>query len=459
MAKRALYFATFVVGLATAAYTNLPIYTVGPASHYGVGFEIGRLGAARIRGWLTSYARLPVIQQFVTTHRGAALLARLERSNCGAFPQYCDELRGMADGAGLTFRNTTLLMVLRHELSQLLLPSGGGSAKVPGPDAECTDVIIRRRGQSNHSGNDAVGIAHNEDGEAFLGQFAFFVNATFAPGGAGAAAHPPFFSFMYPASTAGHAFGVNGHGVAVTMNALYPTAVAPDGIGCYFLSRDMLAARSAADALARTRPRPLGAFQGSERKRTWAYGASLNVGIPPVAVAVAGAGAGAGTTGAHQPARAFNIEVAPPDFTDVALEEERTATFSFHMNSYLRLNVSQRDEPSSAHRLRAAQYLCAVRSAGDASEGPPRAPPPPSSVDGLRRVLGDTSDSRYPLYRNASPPDDSATAATAVFDLVRRRLHVYVGVNPWTSSAGPSLSIRIPAPSASTASSLRHVEF
>ena len=68
MAKRALYFATFVVGLATAAYTNLPIYTVGPASHYGVGFEIGRLGAARIRGWLTSYARLPVL---VKTHESS----------------------------------------------------------------------------------------------------------------------------------------------------------------------------------------------------------------------------------------------------------------------------------------------------------------------------------------------------------------------------------------------------
>merc|ERR1712146_818142 len=161
-----------------------------------------------------------------------------------------------------------------------LLPSGNGSATGPGPDAECSDVIIRRRTQNNDS-DYAVGIAHNEDGEASLGRFAFFVNASFATE-RDAEPHPPFFSFMYPASTAGHAFGVNGYGVSVTMNALYPTVVEPDGISCYFLSRDMLASRSAADALARLRPQLLGSRQRSNSKRTWAFGASLNIGIPPV---------------------------------------------------------------------------------------------------------------------------------------------------------------------------------
>ena len=105
----------------------------------------------------------------------------------------------------------------------------------------------------------------------------------------------------------------------------------------------------------------------------------------------------------------------------------------------LRLNVTQRDEPSSAHRLRTARALC--EGGGDGAGGGP----PPASVDGLRRVLGDTSDAQWPLYRDGTPPDDSATAATALFDLGARRLHVYIATNPRTS-APPAMTLEIPAP-------------
>ena len=89
----------------------------------------------------------------------------------------------------------------------------------------------------------------------------------------------------YPATAAGHAFGFNSHGVALSMNAVYPGLVDPDGAGCYFLSRDMLAATGPADAVARATAPPNGV-------RKWAYGTSINVGV------AGGGGGGAGESGA-----------------------------------------------------------------------------------------------------------------------------------------------------------------
>jgi hypothetical protein len=318
-------------------------------------------------------------------------------------------------------------------------------------DAECTDVFIRGDAAAG-----AFGFAHNEDGEVSLGQYAYFVNASFAASGGGSGgaaavpADPSYFAFHYPATAAGHAFGFNAHGVALSMNAVYPGHVDPDGAGCYFLSRDMLAASGPADAVARATAPPNGV-------RKWAYGTSINVGVGVGGVGGGGGGGGAGKAGkagkaagaaavrgaAAQAAapRAFNIEVAPPNLVSAPLSQE-AQRFSYHMNLYLRLNVTQRDEPSSAPRRRAARAMCEGGGGGGGAGG---GGAPPASVDGLRRVLGDTSDAQWPLYRDGTPPDDSATAATALFDLGARRLHVYIATNPRTS-APPAMTLEIPAP-------------
>ena len=81
---------------------------------------------------------------------------------------------------------------------------------------------------------------------------------------------------------------------------------------------------------------------------------------------------------------------------------------------------------SSAHRLARATAI--------------NASAPIKEVGDIRTVLGDTADPHYPLYRNASPPDDSATAAMALFDLDTRMLSVFLA-NPKTSAPAYRLAI------------------
>lgn len=72
--------------------------------------------------------------------------------------------------------------------------------------------------------------------------------------------------------------------------------------------------------------------------------------------------------------------------------------YTFHFNIYLRLNVPQHVGASSVARMKAAKSL-----------------PIPQDTDSIFRILGDTSNSSYPIYRNGNPPDGIATLTTAVF--------------------------------------------
>eukprot|EP01047_Picozoa_sp_COSAG01_P005352 COSAG01_NODE_182_length_22838_cov_34.788733_4_plen_167_part_00 len=129
-----------------------------------------------------------------------------------------------------------------------------------------------------------------------------------------------FTSFFYPSSLAGHSFAVTSWG-GTSMNALFPTRLNLDRPGNRFVLRDVLAAPNASDALRRA-------------LQPCAFGFSLNV---------------------VGPGRLFNLEVAPaePPFGSVqsSLRElSKSGTWEFHMNQYLRLQVAQRADPSSAAR-------------------------------------------------------------------------------------------------------------
>ena len=65
--------------------------------------------------------------------------------------------------------------------------------------------------------------------------------------------------------------------------------------------------------------------------------------------------------------------------------------------SYRRLKVKERsaDIISSLHRARTIQSLF-----------------PPKTTEDILRILGDTSDSLYPIYRHPTPADPAVTAAT-----------------------------------------------
>jgi hypothetical protein len=76
---------------------------------------------------------------------------------------------------------------------------------------------------------------------------------------------------------------------------------------------------------------------------------------------------------------------------------------------YLRAPVPQNVDDSSVHRLARALQLPVSVNAASACQ-----------------LLGDTTDTDYPIYRDGAGPDGGvATLATAVFDLVRRQVQMY----------------------------------
>lgn len=97
----------------------------------------------------------------------------------------------------------------------------------------------------------------------------------------------------------------------------------------------------------------------------------------------------------------------------------------WHVNKYTRLkNVSAFESTSSDHR--AAVF---------ASLGAPR------NADEVAKLLGDTSDPQWPIYRTATPPDSGLTMATAIFDLHAGMVTVWSFTNP--ASTDPVAAIEM----------------
>ena len=58
-------------------------------------------------------------------------------------------------------------------------------------------------------------------------------------------------------------------------------------------------------------------------------------------------------------------------------------------------DVQQWEDPSSVHRMQRVKELA-----------------PPTTIDGVKTILGDTNDKQYPIFRTGKSPDGAATLAT-----------------------------------------------
>jgi len=135
------------------------------------------------------------------------------------FPEYIEEIAGMAEGAGLDFYD---LFIFSAE--EELLDLWGGWDK-------CSSAAVRTRG--------GLYLLHNED---YIGRYhGRLVIVEASPKG-----RPAFLSLGYPGTLAGSACGLNNAGVAFGGNSLrFPPGRA--GIPKNFVLRKLLAARSIKD--------------------------------------------------------------------------------------------------------------------------------------------------------------------------------------------------------------------
>ncbi|MFT8674353.1 MAG: C45 family peptidase [Acetobacter sp.] len=181
---------------------------------YEIGHALGRHGAAVAHGYL------------VRTHGWAAVtgfcdqpfMHRAHILTQTRFPQFYEELRGLADGLELPF-DAVFAWNCRGDI-RAMNPDGCTTVQLPGPSRV---------------------VAHNEDGDP--GLRAGCALATVRP-----RQGRRFTAFVYPASIPGHTFSLNDAGVVMTVNNIRSLA-GGDGLPRMVLTRALLDCGSTAQCV------------------------------------------------------------------------------------------------------------------------------------------------------------------------------------------------------------------
>ena len=272
------------------------VYCEGPPRE--IGHTIGKSFRAEILRTLDGHDRLNTrFLPYSRTPAGRARYQHLVALHRSRFPEYINELEGMAEGAAVPFEKLFLIN-LRGEYQRFAADGDEGGCST------CSLVSP-----------DTAAFGHNEDGLALYRGQTYLVRARPQD-------KPAFVAFCYPGFLPGNAFGFNDAGICFSANNVQPLR-ARDGVGRHFIARSLLESRSLSEAIAAVHP--------PDR----AYGFNY-------------------TIGSLRERRIVNVEVAPDD---VAVTDIRGPYF--HANHYVELgNVEQEIADSSRERYeRGARYI------------------------------------------------------------------------------------------------------
>jgi predicted choloylglycine hydrolase len=183
-------------------------------THFDVGVQLGRFGAdivhrhlSATQAWASVMAR--------RDHPDVAWMRTLVESR---FPEYWQELQGLAQGLALPF-DDVFLWNCRGDL-WALAPDGCTTVQIPG------DVPV---------------IAHNEDGDPGLRGHCAIVKVM-------PESSLSFTAFVYPASLPGHTFAVTQTGLVQTVNNIRSRDAGP-GLPRMLLGRAVLDCASVEEAI------------------------------------------------------------------------------------------------------------------------------------------------------------------------------------------------------------------
>jgi predicted choloylglycine hydrolase len=213
--------------LKPATPRSFPFLALSVSSYFELGYALGQASAAALRASLRDRAAwfkdLKTFAEARPRERLDPFLAAAEKH----FPRYVEELRGLAQGAGLPFRDLFILN-LNPELSAI--------RRDPTPAAyDCSSLLYCRRGR--------ILLAHNEDG-ANANRGRLLLLRAKLPSGL------TILGLVYPGILPGNAPGLNSAGLIHTCNYIATSSWRP-GIPRYFLDRAALEARSLEEAVAR----------------------------------------------------------------------------------------------------------------------------------------------------------------------------------------------------------------
>ncbi|MBN2156717.1 MAG: hypothetical protein JW776_11810 [Candidatus Lokiarchaeota archaeon] len=196
----------------------LPIYSV-KGSGYDLGFQIGQLAKHHIQKTLIPENKWFMERKNLDDSDPTFLNSTLALTK-KYLPKYVEEMKGLADGAEVPFRDIWVINSADRETYDL---------------ETCSDIIIKSSNGIIHG--------HNEDFNNKNSDFSYFLHIISENG-------TEIFSHTYPGALSGTSFAVNSHGLSITQNTL-PNPNQNMGISRKVIDRWLLEAESIDDAINR----------------------------------------------------------------------------------------------------------------------------------------------------------------------------------------------------------------
>jgi len=247
----------------------------------------------------------------------------------------------------------------------------------------CTDIFTN---------SDTPCWGHNEDGYEGDDATTYFTNITIVDENNRDIIIEKFFAFTYPGTIAGDAYGWNFHGLLISQNAIDADQLNYYGVPGQIVTRATFMARSPEEAA--------GILETSHTSNSFNMNFAstrsnkmTNVEVAPVEFVV----------GVHDVTSIKNVvrNPLPKTFAE--------KYYYYHTNTYLTLSTPCSPDASSIHRLVTLNTYKI-----------------PNSTSDIQTMLGDTSDSDYPIYRSGNSKDDPyRTLTTVVYDLVQSIAYVH----------------------------------
>eukprot|EP01084_Bolivina_argentea_P142068 249599_1 len=366
--------------------SSYPIFNATCSNHYDCGYSIGQQAKTRIKRYISTYPNMQDLRHCLLT--GCSVdLRDLVFYNQDIWPQYYEEMQGIAAGADVDEMDIHLL-TFKHEILSLR------QTKEKVLQDEGSDILMNEKGILRFEG-----FGHNEDGWSQMEQIGFFSHYNINK-------ETDFFAFDYPGSLIGHGFGFNKYGLAISTNILFPSNVSTQARSIYFLSRAMYDAQNISHAI-----NIINDYKINEN--VCSYGISINLGYLD--------------KNDNNKITIVNVELSNNDVS-IQYYSENEQPYGYHYDMYLRLNVQQEIDVSSEHRLNRTQEI--IQQNGI-----------PKHEQDIVQILGDVSDSEYPIYRSGNSPDSAATLATAIFDLHGQSVSIYEMCNPKICDASLTFSL------------------
>lgn len=193
----------------------LPVYSAS-GNNYEIGLEIGKRFRPQIVDFLGKSKRLELLRK---VEKRNPKLPKWMKYGERYFPQYMEEIRGIADGSNWSL--TDILLI---------------NCKYDFPRKGCTTVVFKEPNR--------IVLAHNEDNTRDNLDNCYLLKVYPEVG-------TPFISFCYPGMIPGNSFSFNAYGIIITNNSM-PTPDVRMGSPRHLSDRAQLEGKDISDVIKRT---------------------------------------------------------------------------------------------------------------------------------------------------------------------------------------------------------------